>query len=448
MCKASGDGSAPIEPTSGRPSQRIWTNATFMPWNDNSNPGSGGGGPWGSPPPSGQPTPPTGGGSEGKPPPKSPWGGGGGGPNPPRKPQRPLRRPSLPGGGPDLDGLTRRAGERVRQFFTGPGGRGVNKRSVGLVAAGVGGLWLMSGVYVVQTNEEAVVTQFGAYSRTTGPGLGYRIPWPFERVQKLPVTTLQPTNVGGGEGADRVEESMMITADENIVDLDFTVQWRINDAAKYLFNIADQEATVKMVAESAMREVVGRTAPDPIISTGRGQVQQQTLVLMQQILDQYDAGVQVVEVQIRNANPPRDVIAAFREVASASQDAESAINEANAYRNRVVNEAKGDAARIRQASEGYRERVTREAEGQAARFNQVYAEYRQAPGVTRDRLYLETMERVLRSSNKLIVDGNGATAPVILPPDLFRRGQAETPPVAAGQTAPATATPQTAGAAR
>jgi membrane protease subunit HflK len=362
-----------------------------------------------------------------------------------------MRRPNLPGGGPDLNDLARRLSDRGRQFFSGPGGRGLNRRSVGLVAAGLGLLWLASGTYAVQTNEEAVVTQFGAYSRTTGPGLGYHLPWPFERVQRVPVTTLQRSDVGGGEGADRPDESMMITADENIVDLDFTIQWRINDAAKYLFNVADQEATIKMVAESAMREVVGRTALDPIISTGRGQVQQQALNLMQSILDQYDTGVQVVEVQIRNANPPRDVIAAFREVASASQDAESAINEANAYRNRVVNEAKGDAARIRQASEGYRERVTREAEGQAARFNQVYAEYRQAPGVTRDRLYLETMERVLRNSNKVIVDGNGTTAPVILPPDLFRNRQGEatasTPPVSAGQTAP-TAPTQSAGTAR
>ena len=349
--------------------------------------------------------------------------------------------------------------DEVRCFFSGPGGRGVRPRSVAIAAGVVGGLWLLSGVYVVQGNEEGVITRFGAYARSSGPGLGYHLPAPLEQVQTVPVTDLQRTAVGGGDTQDVPGESMMITADENIVDLDFTVQWRINDAAKYLFNVADQDATVKMVAESAMREVVGRTALDPIISTGRGRVQAETQTLMQSILDQYDTGVQVVEVQIRNANPPREVIAAFREVASAGQDAESAVNEANAYRNRVVNEAQGDAARIRQASEGYRERVTREAEGSAARFNQVYAEYSRAPAVTRDRIYLETMERVLRQSNKVIVDGGGATtAPVILPPELFRNrgvssgepGQAMNgaPQGAPAPTAPASAPQAAMGAAR
>jgi membrane protease subunit HflK len=178
---------------------------------------------------------------------------------------------------------------------------------------------------------------------------------------------------------------------------------------------------VKAVAESAMREVVGKTPMESIITNGRGQVQLATAELMQKTLDSWGAGVNVVEVQIRSANPPQEVVAAFREVANAGQDAESAVNEANTYRNRVVNEAKGDAARIVQSSQAYREQAVREALGDASRFNQIYGEYRKAPGVTRERLYLETMERVLGRSNKVIVDGKGVSAPIVLPPDVFQR---------------------------
>lgn len=412
-----------------------------MPWNDNSNPGPPTG-PWGSPPPSG--------GSGGEPPKgdkqpiKGPWGNPP--PGGPRKPGGPPRRPNQggPGNGPDLSDLFRRINGRVRETFAGPGGQGLRPRAVGLAAGVIAALWLASGLYVVQGNEQAVVTQFGAYNRSSGPGLGYHLPAPFEAVTKVAVTNLNSLNIGGADSAESNAQSQMLTADENIVDMDFTVQWRIADAADYLFSISDPQDTVEMVAESAMREVVGRTALDPIISTGRGRVQQQTQTLMQSILDGYDSGVQIVEVQIRNANPPTQVIQAFREVASASQDAESSVNEANTYRNRVINEARGDAARIRQASEGYRERVVREAEGGASRFNQVYAEYSQAPGVTRDRIYLETMERVLRNSNKVIVDNNGSGAPIILPPELFRPRQQPTgeaspvpPVVAAPAPAPA-----------
>lgn len=423
-----------------------------MPWNDNSNPGPPSG-PWGSPPPSGGNggnEPPKGDRGGDKQPIKGPWGnpppGGGRRPTPPR---RPGGGGPGPGNGPDITDLARRLNSRLRETFTGPGGQGLQPRAVGLAAAVVAGLWLASGLYVVQGNEQAVVTQFGAYNRSSGPGLGYHAPWPFEAVTKVPVTNLNSLNIGVGDNAESNAQSQMLTADENIIDMDFTVQWRIADAADYLFNVADPQGTVEMVAESAMREVVGRTALDPIISTGRGQVQQQTEQLMQQMLDDYNSGVQIVEVQIRNANPPRAVIQAFREVASASQDAESSVNEANTYRNRVINEARGDAARIRQAAEGYRERVTREAEGSASRFNQVYAEYSQAPGVTRDRIYLETMERVLRQSNKVIIDSNGTGgAPIILPPEVFRPRQAPGSDATSQTAGPAAAPAQTQGAQR
>jgi membrane protease subunit HflK len=281
--------------------------------------------------------------------------------------------------------------------------------------------WALSGLYVVQPDEEAVVTRFGAYARSEGPGLRYHLPGPIEKVEKVSVTSLNRLDVGGGQGADIPQESLMLTGDENIVDLNFSVQWRINDAANYLFRVTDPEATVKMTAESAMREIVGKTPLQAILTTGRGQVQAQSAELMQRILDSYGAGVSVVEVQIRTANPPQEVVAAFREVANAGQDAESAVNEANTYRNRVVNEAKGDAARITQAAQAYKEQVVREAEGEADRFDAIVAEYKRAPAVTRQRLYTETMERILRRSNKVIVDtGKGGTAPIVLPPDVLR----------------------------
>jgi membrane protease subunit HflK len=224
----------------------------------------------------------------------------------------------------------------------------------------------------------------------------------------------------------------MLTGDENIVDLNFSVQWRVADAAKYLFNLRDRDLAVKAVAESAMREVVGKNQLDPILSTGRGRIQTESRDLMQRVLDSYQSGVDIVDVQIRNSQPPAQVISAYQDLAKAGQDAQSAINEAQTYRNRVVNEAKGDASRITQSAEGYSEQVSREAQGEAARFNLVYDQYRKAPGVTRQRLYTETMQRVLQNSNKVVVDGKAASTPIILPPDVFRsRGAAPQRPAPA-----------------
>jgi len=327
---------------------------------------------------------------------------------------------------------------RLREMFGGPGGDGVKPGAVAAIV-GVGFLlWVLSGVYIVQPNEQGVVTTFGAYSRSATPGLRYHLPTPIERVEKVPVTSLNRIDVGGAAGADVPEESLMLTGDENIIDLDFSVTWRVADASRYLFTLRDPDTAVKAVAESAMREVVGKTPLQSILTRGRGQVQIQAAELMQKTLDSWGSGVSVVEVQIRSANPPQEVVAAFREVANAGQDAESAINEANTYRNRVINEAKGDAARIVQSSQGYREQAVREAIGESARFNQIYTEYSRAPGVTRERLYLETMQRVLAKSNKVIVDAKGASAPIILPPDAFRP-KAATPAAAAATptTAPA-----------
>lgn len=379
-----------------------------MPWNDNANPG-----PWGSPPDDDRRDPAR----RSEP----------GGPRGPRRPEGP----------PEFDALFERLRRRLGSLFSGGPGQGVRPGAVAAIAGGVFALWALSGLYIVQPNEEAVVTTFGAYSRSAGPGLRYHLPAPIERAEKVAVTNLNRIDIGGGPDAEAPQESLMLTADENIVNLTFSVTWRVNDAARYVFSTRNPEEAVKAVGESAMREVIGTTPLDQIMTTGRGKVETQTTDLMQRTLDSWGAGVSVVGVQIRAAGPPPDVVAAFRDVSNAQQDADSAVNEANTYSNRVVNEAKGDAARIVQSGQAYREQAVREAAGDAARFNSIETEYRRAPGVTRERLYLETMERVLDHSNKVVVSGKGTNAPIVLPPDVFKprtAASAATPPPA--QAAP------------
>src|SRR4051812_3680498 len=291
-----------------------------MPWNDNN-----ASGPWGEPPKDDSSK----GSNHGPGGPRRPAGGGGG-----------PRRPTGPQGGPDLDQLLNQLRERGNQWFGGPGG--VKPAAIAAVAGVAALLWALSGVYIVQPDEEGVVTTFGAFSRRATPGLRYHLPSPIEQVEKVSVTSLNRIDVGGSPESPIPEESLMLTGDENIVDLNFTVQWRVADAARYLFRLTDADAAVKMTAESAMREGVGKTPVQAILSTGRGQGQAQVAELMQRTLDSWGAGVSIVEVQTRTANPPQEVIAAFRDVNNAGQDAEAAINEANTYRNRVVNEAKGD----------------------------------------------------------------------------------------------------------
>jgi membrane protease subunit HflK len=383
-----------------------------MPWSDNSDQGSKPGpkpGPWGAP------TPPAGGRGEDandtRPPPRGPQGGG------PRRP--------TPPSGEDLNALLLRLRRRFNELMGAPGGE-VPPRLIGaLVAAGIA-VWFISGIYTVQPAEQAVVTTFGAYSRSVGPGPHWRFR-PIERYEKVSIGGLKKVDIGGTPDAEAPMESLMLTGDENIVDLEFTVQYRVNDATKYLFSVKDPDDMVKAVAESSVREIVGKSPLQSILTTGRGKVQDQTADLMQKILDNYGSGVTVVEVQIRSANPPAEVIPDFQAVASAGQYADSAVNEANAYSNKVVNEAKGDAAKIVQSAQGYREQTVREAEGDADRFNQIYEQYRRAPAITRQRLYLETMERVLGKSNKVIVDGKGTSAPIILPPDAFKPRTAAAP---------------------
>ena len=386
-----------------------------MPWNDNANPG-----PWGSPPSNDSPGR---GGRDAQPP-----------PTPPRRP------PPSPPGGPDLRDLLRRLMDELRGLAGGYASRDMRRWITIGIPGAIFFAWILTGFYTVQANEEAVITRFGGYVGSVGPGLHYHLPIPIEKAEMVAVTNQNKTVVGGAPGAPAPDESLMLTGDENIVDLSFTVQWHVSDAAAYLFRSRDPNDAVKAVAESAMREVVGHSALTPILTNGRGEVQNQTLVLMQRILDDYHAGVTIDAVQIQNANPPDEVVPAYQDIARAGQDAQSYINEANTYRNRVVNEAKGTASKITQAAEGYRQQTILEAQGQAARFNQVYAQYRLAPAVTRERLYIQTMQTVLSKSKKVIVDAKGATAPIILPPDAFRPKSSDNAAPAA--PAPAAAAPQ------
>jgi membrane protease subunit HflK len=409
------------------PAQKETTPPT-MPWNDNANPG-----PWGAPP--------SGDDGKKKTDPPAPRRDG------PRRPP-----PGQGPGGPDFETLLKRLTDYVDRHVRGPGGRGLRARALLAILAVAFVAWLGTGFYLVQANEAAVITRFGGFVGTADPGPHFHLPMPIEKAELVSVTNQNKTVIGGTPAALAPDESLMLTGDENIVDLSFTVQWHVSNAARYLFKVRDPDDAVKAVAESAMREVVGRSALKSILTNGRGEVQSQTATLMQKILDRYQAGVSIDAVQIQNANPPQEVVPAYQDIARAGQDAQSAINDANAYRNRVVNEAKGEAAKITQAGEGYKVQVVREAQGQAARFNQLYDQYRRAPAVTRQRLYIETMQQVLSHNHKVIVDAKGSSAPIILPPDAFRSaatGDAQSAPAApapaapAAQAAPAPAQPET-----
>ena len=356
-----------------------------MPWSNQ----SGGGGPWGQKRPGG----PWGGGPPGG------NGGGGGGGTP-----------------PDLEDLLRRSQDRLRQVMPGGsmGGRGV--AAIALLAVA---LWGLTGFYTVRPDEVGLNLVFGRYAGTTQPGLNYNFPYPIGSVVKPRVTVVNTTEVGyrGSDGGNRrsvnrdvIEESLMLTGDENIVDIDFAVQWQINPAraADYVFNIQEPQASVKAVAEGAMREVVGRRNIQAILTTDRGAIEAEVRKLMQDVLNSYRSGVEIRLVQLQKVDPPQQVIDAFRDVQAARQDQDRARNEAETYASKVVPEARGEAARIVQEAEAYRERIVAEANGQSSRFRQVYEEYRKAPELTRERMYLETMERVLGGADKIIIDQKGS----------------------------------------
>jgi len=414
-----------------------WSNNSGGPWGSGPSGGGGGKNPWGNPPPGGG----NNGGGRGP-----GGGGGGGGPQP-----------------PDLDELFRKSQERLKQTFGGGGGGmggGISKP--GMLLAGVLALLLYAYLcfYQVGAREQGVVLRFGEYSSTQGSGAHFRI-WPIDTVEIVPVEAINQTDVGFRNGRTVASESLMLAGDENIIDIHFSVFWRINDPKAFLFNIADPAETVKAVAESAMREVVGRplsseaafaaankakaeaeaaakaaaaaaedgspsaaaeivatvpvairaTRSEEIRGAGRQKVMDDVLALIQETLDSYESGVTITDVKLDKADPPPDVIDAFRDVQAAQQDQDRLRNQADTYFNQKVAAARGEAAEMLEQAEGYRAKVVAEAEGQAARFESIYQQYDasdEARKVIRKRLYLETMERVFGGMNKIILDENGS----------------------------------------
>ncbi|NQY39965.1 MAG: FtsH protease activity modulator HflK [Henriciella sp.] len=371
-----------------------------MPWNDNSGngdePPKANGGPWGS------------GGSGGNGDGGSPWGrpGGGGG----------------QGGGSDIEDQMRKMQERFSRRGRGGGGGGRGGPNLGpggfLVLGVVAAIaWLATGVVIVDEGERAAVFRFGEYQKNFAPGLHVHLPAPIETHEVLPSERQQETQIGINQG-----ESLMLTGDENIVDVQFRVFWYYDgeNPQDFILNIDNGTPLVKAAAESVMREVVGKSTLDAVLTTGRGEIATIVRDQLQELLADYGAGVQIENVEIQEALAPAPVRADFIDVINAGQDAERLVQEANRYANDIVPRARGEAQQILQDAQAYRDRVIADATGEADRFIQILLEYRKAPQVTRERMYLETMERVLNRTDKLILDSNSGAVPY-LPLDRVNR---------------------------
>ena len=393
-----------------------------MSWNN-----GGGSGPWGpgnnNPPPRG--------------PNRGPWGGGG------------------PNGIPDLDEVLARLQASARRFVPGgPGGRRTNPRLIALIALVGAVVWLASGFYRVQPDQQGVVLRFGAFQRTTLPGLNYHLPWPVEQALTPAVTRINRTEVGfriaadssgasrigssqdlgrdvpgrGGPAREVLEEALMLTGDENIIDINFSVFWRIRDASTFLFNTRNPENTVKSVSESMMREVIGRTPIQPALTEARARIEQDVTAGAQGVLDKYGVGVEITQVQLQKVDPPGAVIESFRDVQRANTDADRARNEAESYRNDIVPRARGDAARLTAEADGARQANIAEAGGQAQRFLSVYNAYSVAKDITMKRLYIETMQDILTKTPSIVVDDKLQGIVPYLPLDPTGRPRAPAPP--------------------
>ena len=376
-----------------------------MPWNDNKGggwpPGGGGRGPWG----------------------QGPQNGGGRGPN---------MRP------PDLEELFKRLREYLRRWFPNQTPNGVMFGGIGLFALV---LWILTGVYTIQPAEQGVVLRFGAFVDTIGSGLHLRLPYPIEMVLRPNVEAENQLHVGflrenddpQAPAIDISAESSMLTGDENVVDLNFDVFWKVSDAEKFLFAVKDVQNTIKAVAESAMREVVGNNKIETVQTDGRVIVQQDVQKLMQRVLDSYGAGVNITRVAVLKVDPPTQVIDAFRDVQAARADQEKRRNEAQKYQNTIVPQARGDAAKIVQDAEAFKQKAITEAQGEAQRFISILNQYRNTKQVTRERMYLETMQRVLGGTNKIVIENkSGVIQYLPLPAPELRRSQAPDVPAATG----------------
>jgi membrane protease subunit HflK len=331
---------------------------------------------------------------------------------------------------PNVEEAIRKAQEKMRQML--PGGMGGGRFVlIGVLVLVV--FWLVSGFYRVLPDEQGVVTRFGAYIKTTAPGLNYALPWPIDDVMTPKVTRVNRVEVGyrsagdtGGADFTRQtpEEALMLTGDENIVDINFTVFWVISDAGDYLFNVRSPENTVMAAAESVMREIVGQTPIASALAEGRGEIETKARLGLQGILDSYEAGIQITQMQLLKVDPPSQVVDAFRDVQRARADQERLRNEAETYRNDIIPRARGEAEKLVQEAEAYKQEVVSRSSGDAERFNNVYAAYAQAKDVTKRRIYLETMEEVLGNATKLIIDNDSMGSGVVpyLPlPELQKR---------------------------
>jgi len=350
----------------------------------------------------------------------------------------PPRRPPRGDGPPDLDEVWRDFNNRIGGLFGRKSGRGGGtgnngnggmptsprgtRIGVGLILLVVVGLWLASGFFIVQEGQVAVITQFGKYKSTAAPGFQWRMPYPIQNHEVVNISQLRTFEVGfRGSARNKVmPEALMLTTDENIVDVQFVVQYRLraDGAPDYLFKMRDPDESVRQAAETAMREIVGKKPMDFVLYEGRTEVAGEVQGLMQQILDRYQTGIQVSTVAIQNVQPPEQVQAAFDDAVKAGQDRERQINEGQAYANQVVPLARGQASRMQEQAEGYRAKVVGDAQGDSARFTSILDEYRKSPDVMRERLYLETMQEIFSRASKVMVDTReGSNNLIYLPLD-------------------------------
>jgi len=333
---------------------------------------------------------------------------------------------------PDIDAIIKNIQKTINRFLPGGSAKGGKPLILGLIILVI--IWAASGLYRVLPDEQGVVLRFGKYTTTTQPGLNYHIPYPIETVLTPKVTKVNRMDVGfrserdtgfsSTAVADVPEESLMLTGDENIVNIDFSVFWLIKDAGKFLFKIQDPPATVKAAAETAMREVIAKSKLQSILTEGRSKIEIETQEIAQGLLDEYESGIQITQVQTQKADPPDEVIDAFRDVQAARADMERAKNEAQAYQNDVIPRARGEAAKILQEAEAYKKQVVAAAEGEASRFLAIYTEYAKAKVVTQERMYLETMEKVLANIDKVIIDRKaGGVVPYLPLPALTKKSK-------------------------
>ena len=351
-----------------------------------------------------------------------PWGGGGGGGG--NNPWGGRDRGTGGGSGPpDLEELLRRSQDRIRRLL--PGGFG-SGRTLWALAGLIVLLWGLSGFYRVQPDEQGVELLFGRYVRTTQSGLNYWFPGPVGEVIRPKVTQTNQITIGfrgtGTNVRDVPQESLVLTGDQNIIDVKFIVQWRIANAGEFLFNMRDPEVTVKVAAESALREIIGRNPLQSVLTNERDSIAQQAREELQEIMDGYKSGVTILDLRIQNADPPKEVIDAFNDVQRAKQDQERLRNEALAYRNDIVPRAEGDASKLIQGAAAQKEKLVKEAEGEASRFTAFYQTYAANKDLTARRMYVETMQEILGKADKVLVEKGGSGVVPYLPlPELQKR---------------------------